>query len=350
MKKNLMVTLVYKCFAILFITGSLAINTGYSQQIRKAPAPLFRDPVYDGAADPVVFWNRYDKDWWMFYTARRANADAADVAYCYGTNIGIASSSDNGQTWVYRGELDLDFEHGRNTFWAPDLVWFNGKYHLYVAYIRGARNHWGGDKNIAHYTSTNLWDWNFEGLLNLSSKSVIDATLFQAPDGTWKMWYKDEERGSLTYVAESKDLYIWTWNQQPAVAGKAHEGPKVFEFQGYYWMLTDEWAGMGVFRSKDLVSWEKQSGPILYKPSSRPEDRPSGAHGDVVVLNDKAYVFYFTHPGRASHTTTILDEDGILPYTYRRSSIQVAELKVVNGWIVCNRDEPFNFYLDDLNE
>ena len=71
---------------------------------------------------------RYEKNWWMLYTQRRANSETADVAYCYGNQIGIASSDDHGQSWVYRGTLDLDIEPGHNTFWAPDVVYHNGKY------------------------------------------------------------------------------------------------------------------------------------------------------------------------------------------------------------------------------
>lgn len=131
--------------------------------IHKAPAPLYRDPVTDGAADPVVVWNKEAKSWWMLYTQRRANLDAPDVAYCYGTKIGVAESTDHGQTWVYRGTLDLEFEDGHNTFWAPEVVYRDGEYHMFVAYIRGVRSHWGGDKQIVHYTSRNLWNWKCEG-------------------------------------------------------------------------------------------------------------------------------------------------------------------------------------------
>jgi hypothetical protein len=131
--------------------------------IHPAPTPLYRDPVYDGAADPVVIWNRKEKSWWMLYTQRRANADAADVAYCFGSAIGVASSSDHGQTWVYRGNLKLELEKGHNTFWAPDIVYKKGTYHLFVAYIVGVRNHWCGQAKIAHYISKNLWDWTFTG-------------------------------------------------------------------------------------------------------------------------------------------------------------------------------------------
>jgi hypothetical protein len=40
------------CIAILFGNISIAAESGLP-----APKPLFRDPVHDGAADPVVIWN-----------------------------------------------------------------------------------------------------------------------------------------------------------------------------------------------------------------------------------------------------------------------------------------------------
>ncbi|MEJ7676964.1 MAG: family 43 glycosylhydrolase [Segetibacter sp.] len=318
-------------------------------KIHAAPAPLFRDPVTDGAADPVVIWNREEKSWWMLYTQRRANVEAADVAYCYGTAIGIASSKDNGQTWVYRGALNLEIDKGINTFWAPDIVYNNGEYHMFVVYIEGVYNHWGGKARMAHYTAKNLWDWKFLGFLKLTSDHVIDASLFKMPDGKWRMWYKDETQGSAIMMAESNDLYKWTINTKPAVGGSAQEGPKIFLFEGYYWMLTDEWHGMRVYRSKDCNTWEKQ-GIILEGSSQRLEDTPSGAHGDVIVVDKKAYVFYFTHPGRKSHFEAPLNADGVVPYNLRRSSIQVAPLDMKDGTLVCDRNKPFNFWLSDLSK
>lgn len=335
----------------VFIVLLVASVTNLLAQEHTAPAPLFRDPVYDGAADPVVFWNRQEKEWWMLYTQRRANENTADVAFCYGNSIGIASSGDHGKSWVYRGTLNLEFEKGKNTFWAPDVVYANGKYHMYLAYIKGVRNHWGGKARMAHYSSDNAWDWKFEGLIKLSSENVIDATLFQDESGKWKMWYKDDAGGSVTWLAESNDLYNWTWRDRPVIADQKHEGPKVFQFQGLYWMMTDQWAGMGIYKSNDLENWTKQKDPILVGASNRTEDKPSGAHGDVVVVGDKAYVFYFTHPGRESHFKATLDADGKYPYSEKRSSIQVAELIVTNGILeVKDRNKPFDFYLPDLKE
>ena len=332
-------------FIFILLLTLFAIGSIFAQ---KAPAPLFRDPIYDGAADPVLIWNKLEKNWWILYTARRANQDANDVAFCYGTPIGVASSDDHGQTWVYRGYLDLNFEKGTNTFWAPDVIYNKGTYHMFVVYIRGVYNHWGGDAKIMHYTSKNLWDWKYQGPLKLTSERVIDATVFQMKDGNFRIWFKDETRGAITMSAQSKDLFNWKTEKEPSIGGGAHEGPNVFEFKGYYWMLTDEWHGLRVYRSKDLNTWEKQ-GMILDKPSSRPEDKPSGAHADVQVVGDKAYIVYFTHPGRETHSEGQNNADGVLPYSKRRSSLQAAELKLVDGTLICDCDAPFDFYLPDLN-
>lgn len=333
---------IYFCCLVVAMT-SLPVH---AQNIHPAPAPLYRDPVTDGAADPVVVWNRVKKSWCMFYTQRRANLDAADVAYCYGTKIGVAESEDHGQTWVYKGTLDLEFENGLNTFWAPDIVYDSGKYHMFVSYIPGVRNHWGGTHQIMHYVSRDLWHWEYIGELPLSSQAVIDPALCQKKDGTWRLWYKDEASGSHTFVVESRNLYDWS-EPKLAVGGEAHEGPKIFYYAGYYWMLTDEWKGLRVYRSEDMEHWERQ-GLILDEPSSRPEDTPSGAHADVVVVDGRAYVFYFTHPGRVSHVDAPTDENGVIPYKFRRSSIQVALLDFQSGTLACNRDSVFNFYLPDM--
>lgn len=314
-------------------------------QSHTAPAPLYRDPLYDGAADATVVYNAGLKEWWMFYTQRRANQETADVAYCYGTAIGVAVSKDHGQTWVYKGALNLAFEEGMNTFWAPDLVFENGVYHLFVAYIRGVRNHWGGSATITRYTSTDMWNWKHEGDLALSSASVIDPCFMKLADGKWHIWYKDQMKGSVTMTGASTDLKQWTIEKEPAIGGNPHEGPKVFFFKGNYWMITDEWAGQRLYKSADAKNWEKQ-GRLLDGVGKRNDDTPQGAHADVVVTGDKAYIFYFTHPGRKKHTDAgELDGNGNYPYAMRRSSIQVAELVLRNGTLTALRDEPFDFWL-----
>jgi len=338
---------VWKIHVVLMCMVFMQGSTIMAQEIRLAPAPLYRDPITDGAADPCVIYNPMEKAWWMLYTQRRANSETAGVAYCYGNEIGIAYSEDNGRSWRYRGTLNLEFERGKNTFWAPDVVLYNGVYHLFVSYIRGVADHWSGVAVMMHYTSTDLWDWKCEGVVGLPKDQVIDATLIQLPDGGgWRMWYKWE---SMSLFADSKDLYTWTGDAQPAISDKPHEGAKAFRFKDSYWLVTDEWQGMAVYKSSDLLNWKRQNGRILDQPGTRRDDKPSGSHGDVVVVGDKSYIFYFTHPGREEHGKDTMNGIGNIPYELRRSSIQVAELDVVNGeLIVKDRNKPFDFYLPDL--
>ena len=198
----------------------------------------------------------------MFYTQRRANVQSANVAFCYGTAIGVAVSGDHGQTWFYKGTPALEFEEGLNTFWAPDIIYDQGIYHMFVVYIKGVRNDWGGKAKITHYTSSNLCKWKHEDDLKLSSNNVIDPAFYKLPDGKWHIWYKDDARGSITMTGESSNLKDRALAEKPAIGGKPHEGPKVFNFKGSYWMITDEWAGQRVYRSKDAATRERQ-GMIL---------------------------------------------------------------------------------------
>jgi hypothetical protein len=239
----------------------------------------------------------------------------------------------------------LPIDPGRNTFWAPEVVWNDGVYHMFVSYIRGVHEHWDNPKAILHYTSPDLWNWRFGSALDLQSNRVIDACVLPMGDGTWKLWYKDEEHGSHTWVADSPDLYRWA-HIRPAVTDCAHEGPNVFYWHNRYWMVTDEWRGLGVYVSEDAEQWTKQEERILYDLGVRRDDNAEGHHADVVVQGDAAYIFYFTHPGKMGRAA-YEDDSGIVPYQYRRSSIQVARLTVENGQLICNRDEAFILHLQD---
>ena len=320
------------CLVLALVFG-LGTDTA-AAGMRNPPAPLFRDPVFDGAADPSLIWNDRERAWWIFYTNRRANDPAAQdgVRWCHGTDIGIASTADGGLTWTYRGiTRGLDFEPGRNTFWAPCLVEHSGVFHMYVAYVRGVPADWSGDRHILHYTSGDLRSWKFEAVIALSSDRVIDAFVYPRPDGGWRMWYKDETHGSHIYTADSEDLFRWSV-RGPVVTGKAQEGPAVFRWRGSYWMVVDRWQGMAVFRSADLANWTEQAGPILGVPGTRPDDADIGRHGEVVVQGQDAFLFYFTHPFGA--------KDHVQPGKHR-SSLQAAALEIADGSIVCDRNKPF---------
>lgn len=298
--------------------------------MNKVPAPLYRDPIYDGAADPTVICNEQDGNYYMFYTQRRANQTVCGTSFYYGTSIGVAVSED-GAYWYYLGALSLEFEFGHNTFWAPEVIYDPDRcvYHMYVSYIRGIHSKWTGDSTIEHYVSHDILHWERIGTVYIPSSKIIDPCIFRLPNKVWRMWYKDEENKSHTGYADSVDLYNWE-HKGFATSDCAQEGPNVFEFDGFYWLIVDTWDGLGVYRSDDLSTWVRQEKNILRESGKRNEDVGAGAHADVFVKDGRAFIFYFTYPNGDK-----------VP---KRSSVQAAELVVQNGTLVCNRDT--EIYMD----
>ena len=105
-------------------------------------------------------------------------------------------------------------------------------------------------------------------------------------------------------------------------------------------MAVDNWSGIGIYSIEDFINWKRQEKNILQKPGTGEDDRVIGGHPDVVVNGGRAYIFYFTHPGRTD------ENKGKNVYQTRRSSIQVAELEYVDGAIVCDRDKPVQIHLN----
>ena len=308
----------------------LAYGTDGSMQI-PAPKPLFRDPVFDGAADPSIIYDDAEKKWKMFYTNRRANVPGlSSVSWVHGTPIGVAESLD-GRAWTYRGTVDFpkDIPHtsGTATYWAPAVLKHENTYHMYLTVVPGVFEDWKHPRAIVHLTSANLKQWKYESTLKLASDRVIDAGVLRLKDGTWRMWYNNEPTGKSMYYADSKDLYNWTDQGSAHLPHDRGEAPLPFSWKGKYWLLTDLLgnAGLGAYRSDDARTWNRQPHSLLDKPGKGADDQNGGHHPEVVISDDRAYLFYFVHPGVPDN---------------KRSSLQVTELKLVDGWLTTDRDAP----------
>jgi hypothetical protein len=311
------------------------IATPAAGTIRKAPAPLYRDPVHDGAADPTLVWHREEKRWWMLYTNRRADADGeTGVKWVHGSDIGLASTSDGGLTWDYRGiarGLEFEGKGSRNTFWAPEVVFHEGRYHAFISYVRGVPRTWEGTRDILHYTSSNLLDWRLERNVVPGS---IDACVHRLPNGRWRMWFKNEQRKVRGTVRDSDDLYTWkpALSEMPDPRPGQGEGPDVIFWKGTFWMVKDTWKGLAVYRSPDADRWER-TGTILDRPGRRSGDGGVGSHAGLLTIDDEtAWIFYFVHqPGEEPAS--------------RHTWIQVAPLGYDGKTLTCDRDADVDFVL-----
>ena len=333
---------------VVTVTGFGAdVTSTATPAVRVASKPLFRDPVYDGAADPTIIYNRAEKKWVMFYTNRRANVPGLTaVTWVHGTPIGIAESTDEGATWTYRGTVDFpkDIPNTADTptFWAPAVVFDQGVYHMYVVVVPGIFPDWNHPRNIVHVTSTDLKKWSYESTLALVTDKVIDPCVLRLPDGTWRMWYNNERAGKTTFYADSPDLYHWTDKGSAHLPRDRGEAPLAFFWQGHNWLLIDLLGniGLGAYRSDDALTWERQPASLLDQPGKGKDDQNGGHHPEVVLSGDRAFLFYFVHPGVAADSDA---RDG------KRSSMQVVELKCADGWLTCDRDTPTHIQLLPLN-
>lgn len=167
----------------------------------------YRDPVWDGPTDPVLVADHLRGEWVLFYTQRRATAPGlAGVEWVHGTAIGVARSSDGGASWRYQGtvaglvppETELPA-----TLWAPDVVRIGDQWIMYLTVLGGRRTDWTGKAAVVQFASTDLENWEYLGEIGLDSPRVIDAAVALCGDGRYRLWYKDEARGSNTCSAVS---------------------------------------------------------------------------------------------------------------------------------------------------
>lgn len=331
MEKMLRTLLVITLSVLLlpFAAGAQSSSSSASE----APKPLFRDPVHDGAADPTLIYNRAKHQWWMFYTNRRADLatdDPNDVAWVHATRIGIAVSPDSGAHWNYKGLANIPYGTPDYTHWAPDIVYWQGQYHMFLTIVPGTFKDWNAPREIVHLVSPDLEQWKYLSKLEVGSERIIDPTLFHLPRGGWRVWYKDEADHSFIHYADSKDLIHW--KPRGVAVAYSMEGPKVFRWKGSYWMITDPWKGLGVYRSSDLVRWSSQAKNILQEPGTLPTDKSEGHHCDVIVHGNRAFIYYFTHQMG-------LDTDSSMSHSKAHTVLQVAELQEQNGDIVVDRDK-----------
>ncbi|MEV6940456.1 hypothetical protein AB0N07_00190 [Streptomyces sp. NPDC051172] len=124
--------------------------------------PLLRDPVYDGAADPVAVRNRQAGEWCLIHTSRHATAPGPDAGRVHG----------------------------------PDLAWPPRRSGAApVSHVPGVPDSWTGPARIRHGTSPDLLARTQPGAPDLDSDRAIDACVYPLPGCGRRMWFKDETLG-----------------------------------------------------------------------------------------------------------------------------------------------------------
>lgn len=329
---------------ILFlVVSSLSVAVAQST----CPIPLYTDPTYKGAADPEIVWNIYEKEWWIFYTSRRAVCEGAPLP---ALAIGVATSKD-WITWTHKGYIKVDgiggTADGPDILWAPGIVHDGTTYHMFLTYKKGngRGGRWGIPESLLLHLTAPANDllngWQSQGIVHVPFTS-IDATIVKKGK-TWNLFHRDitpNQPGVNTYRVTTDDLYAKhdKWNYPGAAKGDINskavhgynyqEAQFSFFWKGYYWLLTDpSEPGVPVYRSNDLESW-KQMGVILTDDGKHDAQKGQVRHPGVAIVEDRAFIFYFCQPYRdiKGHPA---------PET---CYLQISELKFENGTLTCDRN------------
>ncbi len=326
----------------------LAAMTSLKMNAATPPAPLFVDPHYQGSCDPEIIWNQHEEEWWIFYTARRALHDETFVA----TPLGVAASKDLIQ-WEFKGYCSFDGIPGEKdnheTFWAPAICREGDTYHMFVTWKMDTdttRGQWGGPGYVIQYSapaSDLLNGWKRVQKISKLEERALDATVWK--DGeTWKLWYKGRKDGgpkASLIAMQSEDLLNWKIDNsdtgevfnETATGYGFEEAPFFFEWKGKKWLITDPHEGLIVYESDDARSW-KMNNVILKEGGSREQDGSMARHCSVLVEEGRAFVFYHVEPWRDYGTPPYIQ-----PRENRRAAIQIAELELADGKVVCDRDK-----------
>jgi hypothetical protein len=283
--------------------------------VAHAPAPLFDDPITHGSTDPFVIWNPFKSQWFMYYTQRRsAMTNPTGVDWVHGTAIAIATSPD-GIHWTYlgtcKGDHDLSDPLAAKgagpepgvTWWAPCFLRQGNLFHMWVVLVDGVYNNWSGKRNILHFTSDDGITWKYISTAQLSSDRVIDPTVYRVGE-LWYMVYKDESRGSHTFVSQSPDLEKWSNGRQAGPDG-SQEAPFVFRWKDKWWLIVDS-RGLRIYTSTNGIDGFNYLTTILANhDGTRPQDNNAGHHPGIVIQgpadNQQCLVYYFTEFNRHAY-------------------------------------------------
>lgn len=307
------------------------------------PAPLYVDPIYNGTRDPEIVYNPSAKEYWIYYTSSRPVLDKGNFV---GAPIGIAGSKDL-VNWRLVGYCYFNGIGGKpdagHTYWAPGIFIEGNTAHMFVTYKEDTIGPWGGPSRLDHYkapVADMQRGWTYVNTVT-NEPQAIDATVYKIGN-VYNMWYRNCIKDPCgIYHATSTDLLNWQFH------GKAlgdinnfdltkiwyQEGPYVFRWKGYYWMITDPDDGIVVYRSSDAVTWKLMNRILTPNGGKRPMDSANGKHASVMVINDRAFIVYHSEP--------FMKKDPQPPFPGHKFTcyLQMAELTFDGERITCNRDK-----------
>jgi hypothetical protein len=341
------------------------------------PSPFFEDPLFNGAHDAEFIWHEGEQAWWISYLQIRFNSPLSDPNDCHGcfyqyTDLGLASTPDNGSTWIYRGVWqglgqpaawgNASFGMRQNgsafggaSWWRPAVVYNpdDKLYHGFPTYLLQRRRITPEDiklpdnqkqYHVTHYSSPDLVHWNFQGFVGCPgcnyNVSRYDSAVFRIKDGRWIMVSARAVPGKRVAPPnlESVDMKTWKAVKDPALKSvQSGEGPHATRWKGKLWFNWEPACGDGgskkcspnVLRSDDDGLTYKMQPANLFagnNMSTRYLDGVKASQGPVIAQGANAVVLYHAIVNYATKWSDLIGQ--------RRTVLQVAPVvEDADGWL-----------------
>ncbi|MDR2919777.1 MAG: family 43 glycosylhydrolase [Tannerella sp.] len=213
---------------------ALLLSIAFSVSIIPLQAQNIQNPVLSGVADAGVikFNGKY------YIGGVFTNGD-----------FYISKDLTNWTGPVHVIDMDNEWTAGtgakNNQIHANDMIYLNGKFHLYWSV-----NHWGKDKHIvhiAHAESDSILGSYHEPIKDTWMDNRIDPHVFKDDDGKLYMYMVRFTDGNTIWVRPMKDPYTFdghpfclfaslpgTWE---TIDNRVAEGPWVIKYRGRYYMM-----------------------------------------------------------------------------------------------------------------
>lgn len=262
---------------------SLFLNTLQAQLVKpNNQAKYYQNPVIPGKfGDPSVV--KVGTDYYMTHSGG-------------GTPSLLIWHSKNLVDWQ---PLDFAAKKFYGSAWAPDLVHCNGKFYIYITFVKNRYQPNQSFRNYVLVADKPEGPWSEP--IDIDVPGKIDPGHIQINDGKRylffnKGWMCQLDSTGTKRISELKKVYDgWQYPEDWVVECFCDESPKLFYRNGYYYLVTAQGGTTGpstshmavVARSKNIEGpWQNSPNNPLLKTYKREEKWWSQGH--ATLLADEA--------------------------------------------------------------
>lgn len=281
--------------------------------------------LLDNCADPTVIRGQQEGDanWYMYCTSDPLNDQDKDAGGKYKQHLIPMLKSANLVDWTYVGDAfsglpDWAKDFANPDMWAPEIVFFGGKYYLYYSMVEIRSSDQQIDRSAIGVATSNspLGPWtqavkpavetHEAPCCGESKRWVIDPEVLITDSGKKYIYYGSYYGGISVRELSEDGLTSDPYSQVEVTVANRYEAASVIKHGDYYYLLASSanccngpLTGYGVFAGRAKDPW----GPFVDREGVRLTTNRVGGT-PVLSMNGNRWV-------GTGHNTLITDFGGL---------------------------------------